>query len=152
VLSLPAWDCQPYDRASPNAPVHGAAHDHAVAAGALARRRRPRVVLTTVNAALQRCRRRVGVDRELSAAPGNAVDMGDLSRWLEINGFMRAGSPCAMSANTRCAAALSISSRRGRWADPPRSSSATCWNRSSAFDPETQRSTHRRCARSISCR
>ena len=93
VLSLPAWDCQPYDRASPNAPVVAR---RMTTLSRLVRSRggeRPRVVVTTVNALLQRLPPVSWVSTEsLSAAPGNAVDIGDLSRWLEINGFSRAGT------------------------------------------------------------
>ena len=93
VLSLPAWDCQPFDRASPNAPIVAR---RMTTLSRLVRSRggeRPRVVVTTVNALLQRLPPVDWVATEsLSAAPGNAVDIGDLSRWLEINGFTRAGT------------------------------------------------------------
>jgi tripartite-type tricarboxylate transporter receptor subunit TctC len=55
VLSFPAWDCQPYDRVSPNAAI--AARRMTVLAR-LARSRsgeqKPRILTTTVNAILQR--------------------------------------------------------------------------------------------------
>src|SRR5438874_2155068 len=58
ILSIPAWDCLPYDRASPNTEIVSrrvdaltrladAAADTGTAAG-------PRIVLTTVNALVQR--------------------------------------------------------------------------------------------------
>src|ERR1041384_6266850 len=54
VLQFPAWDCQPYDRVSP----HGAmGAQRMTALSRLARikgREKPAVMLTTVNAALQR--------------------------------------------------------------------------------------------------
>jgi len=93
VLSFPAWDCQPYDRASPNPAV---VSRRMATLSRLVRSRggaRPRVVVTTVNALLQRVPPHALVEREsLSFAPGNAVDMGDISRWLDTNGFQRAGT------------------------------------------------------------
>ena len=51
---------------------------------------KPQIVLTTVNAALQRVPRRAMVARgSLSAAAGNRMPMADLIRWLEDNGFLR---------------------------------------------------------------
>src|SRR2546423_7306303 len=54
VLEFPAWDCLPYDRVSPHA---GFVAQRMTALSRLARlkgRDRPSVLLTTVNAALQR--------------------------------------------------------------------------------------------------
>ena len=54
VLEFPAWDCLPYDRVSPHA---GVVAQRMTALSRLARiegRERPSVLLTTVNAALQR--------------------------------------------------------------------------------------------------
>jgi transcription-repair coupling factor (superfamily II helicase) len=56
-------------------------------------RERPAVLLTTVNAALQRVPRREIVARQsLSAAPGNMLPMDGVTRWLELNGFNRAST------------------------------------------------------------
>ncbi len=94
VLTLPAWDCQPYDRASPGPEI--VARRMATLAR-LARSRsgeqRPRVLLTTINAALQRVPARASVAAQsLSAAPGNLLDIKELSQWLESNGYLRAGT------------------------------------------------------------
>ncbi len=93
LFSFPAWDCQPYDRASPNASVL------ARRMGTLSRLvrsrggERPRVVITTANALVQRVPPVGWVSAQaLAAAPGNALDMNDLTRWLEHNGFMRAAT------------------------------------------------------------
>src|SRR5919197_258052 len=54
LLEFPAWDCQPYDRVSPHA---GLVAQRMTALSRLARvkgRERPAVLLTTVNAVLQR--------------------------------------------------------------------------------------------------
>src|SRR5262245_30444323 len=54
---------------------------------------RPSVLLTTVNAALQRVpAREVVATQSLSVAPGNVLDMGSITRWLELNGFTRAST------------------------------------------------------------
>ena len=90
-LEFPSWDCQPYDRASPNASI--SARRMTVLAR-LARSRssveKPRVLCVTVNGLLQRVPPMTRVAAEtFSAAPGNAVDTDDLVRWLEGNGFTR---------------------------------------------------------------
>ena len=52
VLRFPAWDCLPYDRVSPNPEM--VSERIATLAGCWSRRGRPRLVLTTVNALVQR--------------------------------------------------------------------------------------------------
>ena len=91
VLEFPAWDCQPYDRASPSAAV---AARRMLVLSRLARSRssadKPRILSTTVSAALQRVPPRDAVAKDsFSAAPGNSVSTDDLAAWLEINGFLR---------------------------------------------------------------
>ncbi|MDR3495277.1 MAG: transcription-repair coupling factor, partial [Ancalomicrobiaceae bacterium] len=76
VISFPAWDCQPYDRVSPNA---GVVARRMTALSHLARPRqtgKPLVLLTTVNAAIQRVPAAGLVGAEtFAAAPGNQLDM-----------------------------------------------------------------------------
>jgi transcription-repair coupling factor (superfamily II helicase) len=93
VLVLPAWDCQPYDRVSPNAAI---AADRMLALARLSTGQstpeRPRVLLTTVNAILQRVPTRARIAKDsFSARPGNALDLNGLASWLETNGYLRAG-------------------------------------------------------------
>jgi transcription-repair coupling factor (superfamily II helicase) len=96
-LEFPAWDCQPYDRASPHA---GIVAQRMTALSRLARRKpqarppaRPSVLLTTVNAAVQRVpARNLLAMQALSVAPGNMLAMDGIVRWLELNGFMRAST------------------------------------------------------------
>ncbi|MDE3176468.1 MAG: DEAD/DEAH box helicase, partial [Pseudomonadota bacterium] len=91
-LSLPAWDCQPYDRVSPNAAI-ASARMTALARLALTRgaRERPRILVTTANALSQRVPPRAYLARAaLSVAPGNVLNMETLAAWLEANGFTRA--------------------------------------------------------------
>ena len=89
MLSFPAWDCLPYDRVSPHAAVV-ARRMATLAALPAGQRAQPQVVLTTVNAALQRVPTREFIARgALSAAVGNQIRMDDLVHWLEDNGFLR---------------------------------------------------------------
>ena len=85
-LPFPAWDCLPYDRVSPHPTV--VARRMATLSRLLLPTDRPGVVLTTVNAVLQRAPSRSFVEKgSFSAAPGNQVRMDDLVHWLEDNGF-----------------------------------------------------------------
>ena len=92
-MEFPAWDCLPYDRVSPNASVVA---QRMTALSRLARvkgRDKPSVLLTTVNAALQRVPARDFVaTHALSVAPGNVTGMPGIVTWLELNGFTRAST------------------------------------------------------------
>jgi transcription-repair coupling factor (superfamily II helicase) len=92
-VAFPAWDCLPYDRVSPHAAVVA---ERMAALSRLARAgsgNRPAVVITSVNAALQRVpARSLVVSQSLGAAPGNMLRMDDVVRWLELNGFLRAST------------------------------------------------------------
>jgi transcription-repair coupling factor (superfamily II helicase) len=90
VEQFPAWDCLPYDRVSPHAAIVA---QRMIALSRLARttgRDRPSVLLTTVNATLQRVpARKLVAGQALSAAPGNMLHMEGVVGWLELNGFVR---------------------------------------------------------------
>ncbi len=92
-LEFPAWDCLPYDRVSPHA---GFVAQRMTALSRLARikgRDRPSVLLTTVNAALQRVPTKSLVARQsFSVASGNVLAMEGITQWLELNGFVRAST------------------------------------------------------------
>ncbi|MFV0281791.1 MAG: transcription-repair coupling factor [Rhodoblastus sp.] len=94
ILDFPSWDCQPYDRVSPNA---GIAARRMTALSRLARsggsQERPRILCTTVNALAQRVAPVATIAADtFSAAPGNLVKTEELARWLEVNGFMRSST------------------------------------------------------------
>jgi transcription-repair coupling factor (superfamily II helicase) len=94
VLVFPAWDCQPYDRVSPHA---GITAQRMTTLARLARSRsseeRPRILSTTISAAVQRVPPRDRIAAEtFSAAPGNVVDLDVITAWLETNGFLRTGT------------------------------------------------------------
>ncbi len=93
VLEFPAWDCLPYDRVSPHATVV-AQRMMTLARLARARgREHPAILLTTVNAVLQRVpAREVVAKQSLSAAPGNLLPMNGITQWLDLNGFNRAST------------------------------------------------------------
>jgi transcription-repair coupling factor (superfamily II helicase) len=92
-LEFPAWDCQPYDRASPHASITA---KRMMTLSRLVRttaRATPCVLLTTVNALLQRVPSRAYMAKKaLSAAPGNSVKLASLAKWLETNGYMRSST------------------------------------------------------------
>jgi transcription-repair coupling factor (superfamily II helicase) len=93
VLEFPAWDCLPYDRVSPHAGVVAQRMTALSRLAPVQGRDRPSVLITTVNAALQRVPARAPVaTQSLSAAPGNILDMTSITRWLELNGFARAST------------------------------------------------------------
>ena len=90
VVTLPAWDCLPYDRVSPNAEIMSRRID------ALTRLAEPppagvrRIVLTTVNAALQRVPpRALFRDRVLKLGRGGRIPLDRLISFLDRNGYSR---------------------------------------------------------------
>ncbi len=101
VLRFPAWDCLPYDRVSPNASVLAermgtlarlAQWRRAVERGG-SEARKPLIVLTTVNAALQRTLPVAEVARtSLHLKPGMVHPPEELARWLSEQGFSRTGT------------------------------------------------------------
>ncbi|MBI4276144.1 MAG: transcription-repair coupling factor [Rhizobiales bacterium] len=146
ILEFPAWDCLPYDRVSPHA---GAVAQRMAALSRLANvsgRERPSVLLTTVNAALQRVPSKNLIAKQaLSAAPGNVIGMEAVTRWLELNGFMRAST-------VREAGDYAV---RGGILDlfPPGMTEPVRFDffgdtleSIRSFDPETQRTTDQLCA------
>jgi transcription-repair coupling factor (superfamily II helicase) len=93
VIAFPAWDCLPYDRVSPHAVTVAQRMTTLSRLARLKGRERPSVLVTTVNAALQRVPARgVIAQQALSAAPGNRLDMESVTGWLELNGFNRAST------------------------------------------------------------
>jgi transcription-repair coupling factor (superfamily II helicase) len=90
VMEFPAWDCLPYDRVSPNAAVVAQRMTTLSRLARVKGRDKPSVLLTTVNAALQRIPARQFVaSHALSVAPCNVIGMQGIIDWLELNGFTR---------------------------------------------------------------
>jgi transcription-repair coupling factor (superfamily II helicase) len=92
-LEFPAWDCLPYDRVSPHAGVLAQRMTTLSRLANVEARDKPAVVLTTINAILQRVPPRTLVmGQSLSAAPGNVLPMERVASWLELNGYTRAST------------------------------------------------------------
>ncbi|CAK7256144.1 MULTISPECIES: transcription-repair coupling factor [unclassified Shinella] len=90
VLTLPGWDCLPYDRVSPSAEV--SARRLSALSALIAHQKKPHaaIVLVTVNAMLQKTAPRAIIESlAFSARPGNQVRMDDIAARLERNGFER---------------------------------------------------------------
>lgn len=91
-LRLPAWDCQPYDRISPSPRT---AARRAGALFRLAQRspddRKPLIVITTINAVLQKVAPRSVMEAGgLTAKAGGVIDSEKLKQYLTLNGYARA--------------------------------------------------------------
>ncbi len=91
ILRFPAWDCLPYDRVSPN-PVL-VAERVASLTRLLEKPARPRIVLTTVNALVQRVPPRTTfAGASMKLAVNGAVEPETLAAFLEAHGYGRAGT------------------------------------------------------------
>src|SRR5579864_8320591 len=89
VLTFPAWDCLPYDRVSPNGEITSRRIDTLtrLAGGA---EKPPLVVLTTVNALVQRVPpRRLFDGRVLTLGPGGHIPLDRLQGFFRNNGYFR---------------------------------------------------------------
>jgi transcription-repair coupling factor (superfamily II helicase) len=88
VLSFPAWDCLPYDRASPSLRV--TSERLATLAALQAKRTGPQLLVTTVNAATQRVLTPFRI-RQLTAQleAGARIDRDALVALLSANGYVR---------------------------------------------------------------
>jgi transcription-repair coupling factor (superfamily II helicase) len=90
VLTLPGWDCLPYDRVSPGTDI--SARRLAALSGLIAHARKPHpaIVLTTANALVQKLPPRdVMASMGFSARPGQTMRMEEIAARLERNGFDR---------------------------------------------------------------
>ena len=91
VLTFPNWDCQPYDRVSPNGAIVAR---RMTVLSRLARSKagadKPRLLIVTANGLVQRVPRRDKMAAEtFSCAPGNMIDIQALAVWLEHHGYLR---------------------------------------------------------------
>ncbi len=88
VLRFPAWDCLPYDRASPNPAI--VSERVATLTRLLEPSSAPRIVLTTVNALVQRVPpRRAFAGQSLDVRSGESLDVAFLGDVLVANGYNR---------------------------------------------------------------
>jgi transcription-repair coupling factor (superfamily II helicase) len=93
LLQFPAWDCQPYDRVSPHGGILAQRLTTLARLARLTGSEKPLIVLTTVNAVVQRVPARDAVAAQaLSVAPGNVVPMDSIVAWLEHHGYSRSST------------------------------------------------------------
>ena len=93
VLSFPAWDCLPYDRMSPKPDIES---ERLATLAALAARKKdsgPTVVVTVVNAVLQRVPPRSAIEgASFLAKTGANVAYDKLTAFLAVNGYVNAST------------------------------------------------------------
>jgi transcription-repair coupling factor (superfamily II helicase) len=88
LLSFPAWDCLPYDRVSPKPDIESA---RLATLAALAKGVEASVIVTSVNAVLQRVPPRAAIAKaSFQARAGEEVDRNRLIAFLASNGYVRA--------------------------------------------------------------
>ncbi|WP_239992266.1 transcription-repair coupling factor [Rhodopila globiformis] len=91
VLRFPAWDCLPYDRVSPNPAL--VSERIATLARLLEKPTGPRIILTTVNALVQRVPPRAAfAGANMQLAVNGQVQPEKLAAFLESNGYGRANT------------------------------------------------------------
>jgi transcription-repair coupling factor (superfamily II helicase) len=91
LIAFPAWDTVPYDRIGPNSEIV-ARRMAALARLAAAPLRGPTLLLTTVNAILQRVPARQFIRRSLkNIAAGQRIDRNELIARLDLLGYQRTG-------------------------------------------------------------
>jgi transcription-repair coupling factor (superfamily II helicase) len=91
VLRFPAWDCLPYDRVSPNPEI--IAERVATLTRLLEPPTRPRILVTTVNALVQKVPpREAFLGATMLLKKGGRVQPEALTRFLEANGYGRTGT------------------------------------------------------------
>jgi transcription-repair coupling factor (superfamily II helicase) len=90
VLTLPGWDCLPYDRVSPGADVAAERLSTLSALARHAEKPHAAILLATANAVLQKVPPRDVIEAlAFSARPGQVIRMEDIAARLERNGFER---------------------------------------------------------------
>ena len=90
VLTLPAWDCLPYDRVSPGADTEARRLSALAGLVAHAKKPHPAIILVTVNAMLQKLPPRdVVASLGFSARAGQVIDMDGIVHRLADAGFER---------------------------------------------------------------
>ncbi|MEO1170141.1 MAG: transcription-repair coupling factor, partial [Pseudomonadota bacterium] len=91
IVVFPAWDCLPYDRASPSLRISA---ERLAALHQLQRNSaKPRVIATTINAVTQRTLSPFRIRQLVThLAPGERIDRDDLTAKLQANGYIRVES------------------------------------------------------------
>ena len=92
VINFPAWDCVPYDRISPNQSII-AKRISTLARLAITKNKTPTIILSTINAVLQRIPSRDFIKKIMfRIASGNNINMEKLITRIEAMGFVRTGT------------------------------------------------------------
>src|SRR5215472_5673512 len=112
-LTFPAWDCLPYDRVSPNSEIVSRRID-TLTRLATGGGDTPLVVLTTVNALIQRVPPRSLFEGRVLTLGRAGISASTGCRASSATMATSAPTRCASPANLRSAAASSTSMRRGR--------------------------------------
>ncbi|MCD2171427.1 transcription-repair coupling factor [Rhizobium sp. C4] len=90
VLTLPGWDCLPYDRVSPGTDVAAERLSTLAALARHAKQPHAAILLATANAVLQKVPPRDVIEAlAFSARPGQVIRMEEIAARLERNGFER---------------------------------------------------------------
>ena len=90
VVQFPAWDCLPYDRVSPNGDIV-ARRVEALTRLLEPAADRPLLVITTINALIQRVPPRLAFrNATFRARVGDRINLAELQRFLAHNGYTRA--------------------------------------------------------------
>ncbi|HEY7749212.1 MAG TPA: transcription-repair coupling factor [Aestuariivirgaceae bacterium] len=93
LLIFPAWDCLPYDRVGPVAEIVTRRLSSLSDLVVLPARGGPIIVITTVNAIVQRVPpKSLIAHARLTVAPGNAIPTETIVAFLTANGFVRSGT------------------------------------------------------------
>jgi transcription-repair coupling factor (superfamily II helicase) len=93
VLSFPAWDTVPYDRVSPHPEISSRRIATLAQLTRLKEAKRPVILLTTVNGAIQRVPPRDEMKKALvKLTAGMTVEMGGIAKRLERWGYRRVGT------------------------------------------------------------
>ncbi len=93
VLRLPAWDTLPYDRVSPNAEISATRMNTLARLVGQPPPKAPAILLTTVNATLQRLPPRCSIEgAAFQAGVGAVVEVAALLEFLVRNGYSRSGT------------------------------------------------------------
>ena len=93
LLHFPAWDCLPYDRVSPRSDIESRRLATLATLSAREERAGPTLVVTTVNALLQRVPpREVIAESSFLARAGTELDREQLTRFLVRNAYSNTGT------------------------------------------------------------
>ena len=90
VLTLPAWDCLPYDRVSPNGSI---VSERIETLSALVAPGQGRIIITTITSSLQRIPTKAALQGAVfHAKVGDKISRDALTHYLIHNGYLRSGS------------------------------------------------------------